>query len=77
MIVVSRKNILLPGPGGQKFFMPRDYMGPVPKWAQGSPYLKALEADGKVIVSASGADKEIAAKETKTKKPANAGGEKK
>lgn len=76
MIVVSRKNIVLPGPGGQKFFMPRDYMGPVPDWAQGSPYLKALEADGKIIVSATGQDKEIVAKE-KQKKPSPAGGEKK
>lgn len=51
MIVVSKRNIILPGPNGERFHMPRDYMGPVPEWAEKSAYLKALVADGKVIVS--------------------------
>ena len=51
MIVVSRRNIVIPGPGGERFQMAKDYMGPVPAWAEGSAYLRALAADGKVILS--------------------------
>ena len=65
MFVVSKRNIILPGPGGEKFHMPRDYMGPVPAWAEDSAYLKALAADGKVILSASGRDRDIDAAEKK------------
>lgn len=72
MFVVSKRNIILPGPNGEKFHMPRDYMGPVPDWAEGSAYLKALEADGKVIISASGRDKDIDAAEKKKKKASKA-----
>jgi len=48
MFVVSRRNIILPGPNGERFRMEKDYMGPVPAWAEDSAYLKALAADGKV-----------------------------
>ena len=58
MFVVSRRNIILPGPNGERFRMEKDYMGPVPAWAEDSAYLKALAADGKVILSASGTDKD-------------------
>lgn len=68
MFVVSKRNIILPGPNGEKFHMPRDYMGPVPAWAEESVYLKSLEADGKVIISASGGDKDIDTAEKKRKK---------
>lgn len=68
MFVVSKRNIILPGPNGEKFHMPRDYMGPVPAWAEESAYLKALAEDGKVIISASGRDKDIDAAEKKEKK---------
>ena len=51
MFVISRRSIILPGPDGEKFHMPRDYMGPVPAWAEDSPYLKALAKDGKVVLS--------------------------
>lgn len=51
MYVVSKRNIVLPGPGGEKFRMAKDFMGPVPAWAEGSAYLEALAADGKVILS--------------------------
>lgn len=51
MIVVSKKNIILPGPNGEKFRMPKDYMGPVPAWAEKSAYLLALAEDRKVILS--------------------------
>jgi len=57
MFVVSKRNIVLPGPDGQKFRMDKEYMGPVPEWAEKSVYLKALIEDGKVIVSAGGKKK--------------------
>lgn len=68
MFVVSRRNIILPGPNGERFKMRKDYMGPVPDWAKDSAYLKALEADGKVILSASGTDKDFGKKEKSPKK---------
>ena len=45
MFVVSKRNIILPGPNGERFRMGKDYMGPVPAWAEDSAYLKALAAD--------------------------------
>lgn len=67
MFAVSKRNIILPGPNGEKFHMPRDYMGPVPEWAEGSAYLKALAADGKVVLSDSGRDKDFDAADKKRK----------
>lgn len=71
MFVVSKRNIILPGPDGEKFHMPRDYMGPVPAWAEESAYLKALAADGKVIISDSGRDKDF---DKQSKKQKNVAG---
>ena len=68
MFVMSRRNILLPGPNGERFRLPKDYLGPVPAWAEDSEYLKTLAADGKVILSASGTDKDLAAREKKGRK---------
>ena len=59
MFVISRRSIILPGPDGAKFHMPRDYMGPVPAWAEDSPYLKALAKDGKVVLSDSSRDQDV------------------
>lgn len=70
MFVVSKRNIILPGPNGEKFHMPRDYMGPVPAWAEESAYLKALAEDGKVIISDSGGDKDIEEAEKNRRKKA-------
>ena len=67
MIVVSKRNIILPGPNGERFHMARDYMGPVPGWAEKSAYFQALVSDGKVIVSAG---KPSAGKGRGPKKPA-------
>ena len=50
MVVLSKRNIILPGPDGQKFLLRKDYVGPVPAWAEGSAYLKALIADEKVVI---------------------------
>ena len=68
MFVVSRRNIILPGPNGERFKMEKDYMGPVPAWAEDSAYLKALAADGKVILSERGTDKDFEKKEKPPKK---------
>ena len=72
MFVVSKRSIILPGPNGEKFHMPRDYVGPVPAWAEESAYLKALAQDGKVIISETGRDRDIdaAGKKRGKKKPA-------
>lgn len=70
MFVVSKRNIILPGPNSEKFHMPRDYMGPVPAWAEESAYLKALAEDGKVIISDSGGDKDIEEAEKNRRKKA-------
>lgn len=59
MFVVSKRNIILPGPDGKKFRMSREYMGEVPGWAAKSDYFKALVKDGKVIVSGSRKDKDV------------------
>lgn len=59
MFVVSQRNIILPGPNGEKFPMPKGFMGSVPSWAENSAYLQALAADGKVIISAGSKDKDI------------------
>lgn len=71
MFAVSNRNIILPGPDGERFRMPKGWMGPLPAWAEKSAYLKALAADGKVILSDSGADKvlEGAGKRKKGRKP--------
>lgn len=71
MFAVSNRSIILPGPDGERFKMPRGWMGPLPAWAEGSAYLAALAADGKVILSDSGADKTLegAGKRKKVRKP--------
>lgn len=50
MVVLSKRNIILPGPEGRKFLLRKDYVGSIPDWAEDSAYLKALIADGKVIL---------------------------
>lgn len=57
MFAVSNRNIILPGPDGERLRMPRGWMGLLPAWAEKSAYLAALAADGKVILSNSAADK--------------------
>ena len=68
MFAVSNRNIILPGPDGERLRMPRGWMGLLPAWAEKSAYLAALAADGKVILSNSAADK--AQKEPAQEEPA-------
>lgn len=67
MFAVSKRNILLPGPNGERFFLKKDCVGPVPGWTEHSSYFQALVEDGKVILSASGTDKDFSQKEKKPK----------
>ena len=67
MFAVSKRNILLPGPNGERFFLKKDCVGPVPGWAEHSSYFQALVEDGKVILSASGTDKDFSQNENKPK----------
>ena len=47
MIVFSKRNIVIPGPDGQKFLLKKAGIGPVPVWAEKSAYLMALASVGK------------------------------
>ena len=67
MFAVSKRNVLLPGPNGERFFLKKDCVGPVPGWAEHSSYFQALVEDGKVSLSASGTDKDFSQKEKKPK----------
>lgn len=50
MNIYSKRNIILPGPNGEKFRIAKDYEGPVPAWAEKSEYLKALAKDKKITI---------------------------
>ncbi|MDE7261889.1 MAG: hypothetical protein K2N78_07530 [Oscillospiraceae bacterium] len=54
MNVFAKRNIIIPGPNGEKFRLNKDQGAALPAWAEKSAYLKALEKDGKVILSDSG-----------------------
>lgn len=57
MNVFSKRNIILPGPNGEKFRLKKDQGAALPAWAEKSAYLKALEKDGKIILSTAGGKK--------------------
>ena len=40
MFAVSKRNVLLPGPNGERFFLKKDCVGPVPGWAEHSSYFQ-------------------------------------
>lgn len=69
MFIVSKRNIILPGPDGHKFRIPKDYMGEAPAWAAKSDYFKALVKDGKIVISKSKKDKDIQAAEESPEAP--------
>ena len=50
MFAVSKRNVLLPGPNGERFFLKKDCVGPVPGWAEHSSYFQALVEDGKAML---------------------------
>jgi len=58
--VVSYRNVVIPHPdGGPPCHLTRGYAGPVPDWVPGIAYFKALEADGKIVLSTSRKDKDL------------------
>lgn len=77
MFVVSKRNIIIPSPdGSQQFRMAKGFMGEVPDWAGKTAYFKALAADGKIVASRSGKDKDIDAAGKPPEDPGDAGGKK-
>lgn len=60
VFVMSNRNVVIPSPDGKTSVrLSRGQMGPVPDWAPGTAYFKALAADGKLIVSESKSDREL------------------
>ena len=51
MLVLSKRNIDLPGPDGASVRLRRGELAVVPDWAADTEYFKALVADGKVVPS--------------------------
>lgn len=61
MIIVANRNIIIPSTdGSQAFPVSRGYIGPVPEWVTKTAYFKALVKDGKIAVSDTSKDKDIA-----------------
>lgn len=59
MVVLSKRNIIIPAPDGKtKKFIAKDYIGEVEKWVTETNYFKALVKDGKIVVTST-ADKEL------------------
>lgn len=51
MLAVSNRNILIPGPDGERLRLDRGVMTSVPAWAEKSAYFHALVKDGKITLS--------------------------
>nr|DAT36612.1 MAG TPA: hypothetical protein [Caudoviricetes sp.] len=61
MIIVANRNIIIPSTDGSKAYpVSRGYIGPVPDWVTDTDYFKALVKDGKIAVSETKKDKDIA-----------------
>ena len=71
MLVLSKRNIVIPAPGGTASVRLRaGLMETVPDWAAETEYFKALVADGKIVPSGT-SDKETqkaAEKKVKTRR---------
>lgn len=60
MVIVSKRNIIITSPDGKtSFFVPKNYIGSIPKWAEQTAYFHALVNDGKLAVSQSKKDSDI------------------
>lgn len=60
MFVISRRNIILPGPDGSKGYrIPKGYMGDIPDWAAKSGYFQELAADGKIVIPSGKGDSQL------------------
>ena len=68
MFVLSKRNIVIPGPDGSAAVrLARGQMSTVPDWAADTPYFKALVADGKLVPTGTGDKDTQAADEKKVK----------
>lgn len=68
MLVLSKRNIVLPAPDGSTAVRLRaGMMETVPDWAANTEYFKALVADGKVVPSGRSDKSAQAASEKKVK----------
>ena len=68
MLVLSKRNIVIPAPDGSTSVRLRaGLMEIVPDWAAETPYFKALVADGKVVPSGRSDKSAQAASEKKVK----------
>lgn len=66
MFVVSKRNIVIPGPNGQSIRLKREWMGEIPDWAGETEYFQDLVKDHKVFISATKKDKELQKAENET-----------
>ncbi len=68
MLVLSKRNIIIPAPDGSTSVRLRaGLMETVPDWAAETPYFRALVADGKIVPSRRSAKETQAAAEKKVK----------
>lgn len=73
MIVLSKRNIVIPSPDGTiSFRLSKDEIKDIPAWAVKTKYFQALVNDGKIIVTASTKEKEVTAAVEKELKPERA-----
>lgn len=50
MFILSKRNIILPGPdGASSIRVQRDFVGEIPDWAAETAYFRALVEDGKIV----------------------------
>ena len=63
MFVLSKRNLILPGPAGtEPVRLRRDELKEIPDWAGKTDYFRALVADGKLVVTGK-SDKSVQAAE--------------
>ena len=68
MLVLSKRNIIIPAPDGSTSVRLRaGLMETVPDWAAETPYFRALVADGKIVPSGRSDKETQAAAEKKVK----------
>jgi hypothetical protein len=67
MLVLSKRNIIIPAPDGSTAVRRAGLMEIVPDWAVKTPYFQALVADGKIVPSGRSDKEAQAASEKKVK----------
>ena len=68
MLVLSKRNIVIPAPDGSTSVrVRRDFLGEVPDWAAETEYFRDLVADGKIVPTGKRDAETQAASEKKVK----------